>query len=102
MTLVAYPEAGEASITMELPVPRDGRWLVTPRIIRRGAAGKGTLKVVLSRAGDARPGPRRGGVEARVDLERPRRPRLVHRHMPPHEAALTLASGAVPVERACS
>ncbi len=95
MTLRPTPEAGEASITMELPVPRDGRWLVTPRIIRRGGPGKGTLKVVLP--APATPDPARAEEESKLvwtwnDLDG-------HdscTDMPPHEAALTLASGAVP------
>jgi hypothetical protein len=45
----ATPERGQhedASTTLELPVPRDGRWLVTPRIMRRGGNGKGTIRIL--------------------------------------------------------
>jgi hypothetical protein len=50
MTLRPTPESGDASITIELPVPRDGRWSITPRIIRRGGPGKGTLALDVSLA----------------------------------------------------
>jgi hypothetical protein len=35
-----------ASATIELPVARGGRWLVTPRIVRTGGHGRGTLRLV--------------------------------------------------------
>jgi hypothetical protein len=38
--------AATASATIELPVFRSGRWLVTPRIVRTGGRGKGTLRLV--------------------------------------------------------
>jgi hypothetical protein len=37
-------------MTIELPVPKDGRWLVTPRIVRTGDHARGTLRLeVLGR-----------------------------------------------------
>ena len=47
MTLRPTPDTADASMTIELPVPRDGRWLIIPRIIRRGGKGKGSLTVLL-------------------------------------------------------
>jgi hypothetical protein len=41
----------QAIATIELPVPRDGRWLVTPRLMRRGGAGRATLQLVPIREG---------------------------------------------------
>ena len=38
---------GKASVTFELPVPKDGRWLITPRVIRSGGHGKATLRLVV-------------------------------------------------------
>jgi hypothetical protein len=35
-----------ASATIELPIARSGRWLVTPRIVRTGGHGRGTLRLV--------------------------------------------------------
>lgn len=43
LTLHPLPITAHASVTIELPVPRDGRWLITPRIIRRAGRGKATL-----------------------------------------------------------
>jgi hypothetical protein len=34
-----------ASVTIELPIPKDGRWLVTPRVIRTGGPGRATLRL---------------------------------------------------------
>jgi hypothetical protein len=46
--LTLHPSEGEnASVTMDLPVPKDGRWLVTPRVIRSGGHGKATLRLVV-------------------------------------------------------
>jgi hypothetical protein len=40
-----------ATVTIELPVPKDGRWLVTPRVVRVGGHGHGKLRLeVLGRA----------------------------------------------------
>jgi hypothetical protein len=39
--------AGPASATLELPVAKDGRWLVTPRVIRTGGLGRGTLRLEI-------------------------------------------------------
>jgi hypothetical protein len=35
-----------ATATIELPVPKGGRWLVTPGIVRTGGHGRGTLRLV--------------------------------------------------------
>jgi hypothetical protein len=41
---------GSATATLELPVPKDGRWLVTPRVVRVGGRGRGKLRLeVLGR-----------------------------------------------------
>jgi hypothetical protein len=93
ITLRPTPESGEASVTIELPVPRDGRWLVTPRIVRRGGAGKATLKVVLPPP--AVPDPTRAEEDAKLlwtwnDQDG-------HdscTDVGPHEAVLTVAGGA--------
>jgi hypothetical protein len=71
-----------ASATIELPVAKGGRWLVTPRIVRSGGHGKGTLrlvpmgrapladdaKLVWDWADEPANGPPRGSHEACVDL----------------------------------
>ncbi len=49
------PDGTLAGVTaraeIELPVPRTGKWAVTPRVMRRGGPGKGTLRLVpLGRA----------------------------------------------------
>jgi hypothetical protein len=93
MTLRPTPESGEATVVIELPVPRDGRWLVTPRIVRRGGPGKGTLKVVLPPP-DV-PDPARAEEDAKLlwtwnDQDG-------HdscTDVGPHEAVLTVAGGA--------
>jgi len=42
--------SGPASATFELPVARDGRWLVTPRVVRTGTKGRAKLRLeVLGR-----------------------------------------------------
>jgi hypothetical protein len=46
--LTLHAVGGEkATVTFELPVPKDGRWLVTPRVIRSGGHGKATLKLAV-------------------------------------------------------
>ena len=49
---------GGAHATLELPVPRTGKWIVTPRVMRRGGAGRGTLQLIShgrsTDAGDAK------------------------------------------------
>ncbi len=48
--LTLHPsEQGEASVTIDLPVAREGRWLITPRIVRTGSHGRGTLRLVPQR-----------------------------------------------------
>jgi hypothetical protein len=49
--LTLHPEGAEkATVTFEVPVPKDGRWLVTPRVVRQGGKGRGTLRLeVLGR-----------------------------------------------------
>ena len=37
-----------ASASIALPVPRDGRWRITPRVLRRGGRGRGTLVLEAS------------------------------------------------------
>jgi hypothetical protein len=36
----------EASASLAVPVPRTGKWLVTPRVMRRGGPGRGTLRLL--------------------------------------------------------
>ncbi len=48
LTVRPVPEAGTATVSIELPAPREGRWLVTPRVLRRGGKGKGKLHLVGS------------------------------------------------------
>jgi hypothetical protein len=38
-------ESGLASTTIDLPVERDGHWLVTPRVIHTGGRGRGVLRL---------------------------------------------------------
>ena len=49
--LTLHPSgSGPASATFELPVARDGRWLVTPRVVRTGTKGRAKLRLeVLGR-----------------------------------------------------
>jgi hypothetical protein len=45
--LALHPSSdATASATIELPVAKAGRWMVTPRIVRTGGHGKGTLRLV--------------------------------------------------------
>jgi hypothetical protein len=37
-----------ATVELELPVPKDGRWLITPRIVRLGGHGRATLRLVVT------------------------------------------------------
>jgi hypothetical protein len=39
-------EGPEARVTFDLPVPRAGRWLVQPRVLRRGGRGHGRLRLL--------------------------------------------------------
>jgi hypothetical protein len=45
--LELHPSSAATAIaTIELPVAKSGRWLVTPRIVRTGGHGRGTLRLV--------------------------------------------------------
>lgn len=45
--LQLHPSTGAtASATIELPIAKSGRWLVTPQIVRTGSHGRGTLRLV--------------------------------------------------------
>jgi hypothetical protein len=46
LTVHPVPETGTSSATIELPAPRAGSWLVTPRVMRRGGHGKGKLRLL--------------------------------------------------------
>ena len=50
--LTLHPQPGlEARAVLEVPVPRTGKWVVLPRILRRGGPGHGKLRLVpLGRA----------------------------------------------------
>jgi hypothetical protein len=56
-TPLAPVEATVATVVVELPVPRSSTppekrsWVVTPRVLERGTAGRGSLAVVASLAG---------------------------------------------------
>jgi len=55
MTLHVAPGATIAMATFDLPVPRTGKWSVTPRIMRRGGPGHAKLRLVpLGRPADAK------------------------------------------------
>jgi hypothetical protein len=58
LTLHPEPGAKDAHVVLELPVPRTGKWIVLPRVMRRGGPGHASLRLVpLGRAplpGDAR------------------------------------------------
>jgi hypothetical protein len=93
MTLRPSPEPGEASVTMDLPVPRDGRWTVTPRILRRGGAGKGTLTIVLPPSALADPA-RKEEASKLTWSWNDQDGHDACTEMPPHETALLLSEGA--------
>jgi hypothetical protein len=50
--LTVHPQLGlEAHVTIELPVPRTGKWIVLPRVMRRGGPGHARLRLIpLGRA----------------------------------------------------
>jgi hypothetical protein len=51
LTLHLEPGMGDAHVTFELPVPHTGKWVVLPRVMRRGGAGHARLQLIpLGRA----------------------------------------------------
>lgn len=46
LTLHPSPATGAAVATIDLPVPRTGKWTVTPRVLYRGGKGHGTLRLI--------------------------------------------------------
>ncbi len=39
-------EGGRGVVTIDLPVPRKGKWIVLPRVLRRGGPGHGKLRLI--------------------------------------------------------
>lgn len=48
LTLHSEPGGAPAHATLELPVPRTGKWVVVPRVMRRGGKGHATLRLIAS------------------------------------------------------
>ncbi len=101
-----------ANATIELPVARSGRWLVTPRIIRTGGHGKGTLRLVpMGRAplpddaklvwdwGDEQPPGPRGVRDACADLTPREVPLITEAPGAGARWVLTATGGTVALDR---